>query len=78
MVKMQYRMTIFYDLKDPADPDYWDCQNEIQYYDTIAEAEQEAAKHPKGQVEGYYGDGVECIVSDVIIEYEPECVEYID
>ena len=78
MKKLQYKVTVFYDLVDPDDPDYWDSQTEDLYFDTLQEAEAEAGKHIKGEAEGYYSDGVKCVVSGVIVEDEPEDVEYLD
>ena len=78
MKKLQYKVTVFYDLVNPDDPDYWDCQTEDSYFDTFTEAEAEARTHKKGDVEGFYPDGVECVVSDVVVEDEPEEVEYLD
>jgi hypothetical protein len=78
MKKMQYQLTIFFDLKHPEDPTFWDYQTEEYYFDTYTEAEKEAAKHHIGDIEGYYGDGVQCVVSDVIISDEPQEVEYFD
>ena len=78
MKKLQYKVTIFFDLVHPEDPDFSDFQTEEYYFDTLQEAEAEARKHEKGSIEGYYGDGVNCVVSDVIVEDDPEEVDYPD
>lgn len=71
-------MTIYYDLINPEEPDFKDSQSETYYFDTHAEAEEEAKKHLEGQIEGEYDDGTQCVVSDVIVEDEPRAVDYFD
>ena len=76
MVEMKYVLTVFYNLV--KDGEVIDEQMEQAYDDTYNEAQEAAEEqYPVGTVNGGYGDGTQCIVSEIMISDDPEPIDFV-
>jgi hypothetical protein len=78
MKKLQYTVSVLYDVIGSEDGEILDTESESEYYDTREEAHAAAAQYHAGQIIGEYGDGAKCVVQSVTVGADPEPVEFFD
>ena len=78
MKKLQYALSLAYEIVDPETEEVLDSYTETEYFDTLSMAISAKDKHTNGEEVGRYQDGARAVLVGAEVLYNPVEVEYID